>query len=68
MKDKKHHYNPLESASFRQSQLATALVSDVSYFVIRELWLIENFFKYLLTLVFSEPKCIVITKDHVVSK
>ncbi|XP_059039966.1 nebulette isoform X4 [Mustela lutreola] len=31
MKDKKHHYNPLESASFRQSQLATALVSDVKY-------------------------------------
>lgn len=61
MKDKKHHYNPLESASFRQSQLATALVSDVSYFVIRELWFIENFKKYLLTLAFSEPKCIVIT-------
>ncbi|XP_025319800.1 nebulette isoform X3 [Canis lupus dingo] len=31
MKDKKHHYNPLESPSFRQSQLATALVSDVKY-------------------------------------
>ncbi|XP_041620912.1 nebulette isoform X4 [Vulpes lagopus] len=31
MKDKKHHYNPLESASFRQIQLATALVSDVKY-------------------------------------
>ncbi|XP_032736747.1 nebulette isoform X2 [Lontra canadensis] len=31
MKDKKHHYNPLESASFRQSQLATTLVSDVKY-------------------------------------
>lgn len=34
MKDKKHHYNPLESASFRQSQLATALVSDVSFSII----------------------------------
>lgn len=33
MKDKKHHYNPLESASFRQSQLATALASNVSYFL-----------------------------------
>lgn len=31
MKDKKHRYNPLENASFRQSQLVTALVSDVSY-------------------------------------
>nr|XP_015098716.1 nebulette isoform X5 [Vicugna pacos] len=31
MKDKRHHYNPLESASFRQSQLATALASDVKY-------------------------------------
>ncbi|XP_027450570.2 nebulette isoform X2 [Zalophus californianus] len=31
MKGKKHHYNPLENASFRQSQLATALVSDVKY-------------------------------------
>ncbi|KAI4537997.1 hypothetical protein MG293_011400, partial [Ovis ammon polii] len=31
MKDKKHLYNPLESASFRQSQLATALASDVKY-------------------------------------
>nr|XP_035956027.1 nebulette isoform X3 [Halichoerus grypus] len=31
MKVKKHHYNPLENASFRQSQLATALVSDVKY-------------------------------------
>ncbi|XP_007189926.2 nebulette isoform X4 [Balaenoptera acutorostrata] len=31
MKDKKHHYNPLESASFRQSQLATALASNVNY-------------------------------------
>ncbi|EPY72890.1 nebulette [Camelus ferus] len=30
MKDKRHHYNPLESA-FRQSQLATALASDVKY-------------------------------------
>lgn len=37
MKDKKHHYNPLESPSFRQSQLATALVSDVSYFVPHDL-------------------------------
>ncbi|XP_004425365.1 PREDICTED: nebulette isoform X1 [Ceratotherium simum simum] len=31
MKDKKHHYNPLESASFRQSQLANALASNVKY-------------------------------------
>ncbi|KAI5931091.1 Nebulette [Manis javanica] len=31
MKDKKHQYNPLESASFRQSQLATALASNVKY-------------------------------------
>ncbi|XP_066886479.1 nebulette isoform X5 [Kogia breviceps] len=31
MKDKKHHYNPLESASFRQSQLATVLASNVKY-------------------------------------
>ncbi|XP_019689584.2 nebulette isoform X8 [Felis catus] len=31
MKDKKHRYNPLENASFRQSQLVTALVSDVKY-------------------------------------
>nr|XP_031300579.1 nebulette isoform X5 [Camelus dromedarius] len=31
MKDKRHHYNPLESVSFRQSQLATALASDVKY-------------------------------------
>ncbi|XP_036698722.1 nebulette isoform X5 [Balaenoptera musculus] len=31
MKDKKHHYNPLESASFRQSQLATALASNREY-------------------------------------
>ncbi|XP_043738880.1 nebulette isoform X7 [Cervus elaphus] len=31
MKDKKHLYNPLESASFRQSQLATALASNVKY-------------------------------------
>ncbi|XP_066240696.1 nebulette isoform X2 [Saccopteryx leptura] len=30
-KDKKHHYNPLESASFKQSQLATELASDVKY-------------------------------------
>ncbi|XP_063093966.1 nebulette isoform X1 [Cavia porcellus] len=31
MKDKKHHYNPLESASFRQHQLAATLASNVSY-------------------------------------
>ncbi|XP_049482883.1 nebulette isoform X4 [Panthera uncia] len=31
MKDKKHRYNPLENASFRQSQLVTALVSDREY-------------------------------------
>uniref|UniRef100_A0A8C9J1Q6 Nebulette n=1 Tax=Panthera tigris altaica TaxID=74533 RepID=A0A8C9J1Q6_PANTA len=31
MKEKKHHYNPLENASFRQSQLVTALVSDREY-------------------------------------
>lgn len=37
MKDKKHHYNPLESVSFRQSQIATELASDVSYFVSRDL-------------------------------
>ena len=37
MKDKKHHYNPLESASFRQSQLATALASNVSYFLPHDL-------------------------------
>jgi len=29
MKVKKHHYNPLENASFRQSQLATALNPSV---------------------------------------
>lgn len=37
MKDKKHCYNPLESASFRQSQLASALASNVSYFVLHDL-------------------------------
>uniref|UniRef100_A0A8I5N6L9 Nebulette n=1 Tax=Papio anubis TaxID=9555 RepID=A0A8I5N6L9_PAPAN len=31
MKDKKHHYSPLESASFRQSQLAATLASNVKY-------------------------------------
>ncbi|XP_043822277.1 nebulette isoform X4 [Dromiciops gliroides] len=31
MKDKKHQYNPLESASFRQSQFAATLASDVQY-------------------------------------
>ncbi|XP_070288692.1 nebulette isoform X2 [Myotis yumanensis] len=31
MKDKKHHYNPLESVSFKQSQLATELASNVKY-------------------------------------
>lgn len=31
MKDKKHLYNPLESASFRQSQLATALAKHVAF-------------------------------------
>ncbi|XP_048223907.1 nebulette isoform X3 [Perognathus longimembris pacificus] len=31
MKDNKHHYNPLESASFRQNQLATSLASNVKY-------------------------------------
>ncbi|KAM4813167.1 nebulette isoform X1 [Urocitellus parryii] len=31
MKDKKHHYNPLESASFKQNQLAAILASDVKY-------------------------------------
>ncbi|XP_069846583.1 nebulette isoform X6 [Dipodomys merriami] len=31
MKDKKHHYNPLDSASFRQNQLATSLASNVKY-------------------------------------
>ncbi|XP_045156150.1 nebulette isoform X3 [Echinops telfairi] len=31
MKAKKHRYNPLESASFRQSQLATTLASNVKY-------------------------------------
>ncbi|XP_016080202.1 PREDICTED: nebulette-like [Miniopterus natalensis] len=31
MKDKKHHYNPLESVSFKQSQLATELASDREY-------------------------------------
>ncbi|XP_032100012.1 nebulette isoform X9 [Sapajus apella] len=31
MKDKKHHYNPLESASFRQNQLAATLASNVKY-------------------------------------
>ncbi|XP_021096162.1 nebulette isoform X2 [Heterocephalus glaber] len=31
MKDKKHHYNPLESASFRQNQLAASLASNVNY-------------------------------------
>ncbi|XP_055970748.1 nebulette isoform X2 [Sorex fumeus] len=28
---KQHHYNPLESATFRQSQLATILASNVKY-------------------------------------
>ncbi|MBZ3885202.1 Nebulette [Sciurus carolinensis] len=31
MKDKKHHYNPLESASFKQNQIAAILASDVKY-------------------------------------
>ncbi|XP_008998259.3 nebulette isoform X2 [Callithrix jacchus] len=31
MKDKKHLYNPLESASFRQNQLAATLASNVKY-------------------------------------
>ncbi|MEJ1284391.1 nebulette [Cricetulus griseus] len=31
MKGKSHCYNPLESASFKQQQLATALASDVKY-------------------------------------
>ncbi|XP_045390460.1 nebulette isoform X4 [Lemur catta] len=31
MKDKKHHYNPLESASFRQNQFAATLASNVKY-------------------------------------
>ncbi|ELW71432.1 Nebulette [Tupaia chinensis] len=31
MKDKKHHYNPLESASFRQNQLAATLASNREY-------------------------------------
>uniref|UniRef100_H0X9Q1 Nebulette n=1 Tax=Otolemur garnettii TaxID=30611 RepID=H0X9Q1_OTOGA len=31
MKDQKHHYNPLESAVFRQNQLAATLASDVKY-------------------------------------
>ncbi|XP_045713632.1 nebulette isoform X2 [Phyllostomus hastatus] len=31
MKDKKHHYNPLESVSFKQSQLATELASNREY-------------------------------------
>uniref|UniRef100_A0A8C9BV12 Nebulette n=1 Tax=Phocoena sinus TaxID=42100 RepID=A0A8C9BV12_PHOSS len=31
VRGKKHHYNPLESTSFRQSQLATALASNVKY-------------------------------------
>ncbi|XP_074261050.1 nebulette isoform X2 [Saimiri boliviensis] len=31
MKDKKHHYNPLESAAFRQNQLAATLASNVKY-------------------------------------
>ncbi|KAK2105261.1 hypothetical protein P7K49_014775 [Saguinus oedipus] len=31
MKDKKHHYNPLDSASFRQNQLAATLASNVKY-------------------------------------
>ncbi|KAM5284036.1 nebulette isoform 9-T9 [Hipposideros larvatus] len=31
MKDKKHHYNPLESVSFKQNQLATELASNVKY-------------------------------------
>lgn len=30
MKGKTHSYNPLETASFRQHQLATVLASDVS--------------------------------------
>lgn len=43
MRDKKHHYNPLENASFRQSQLVTALVSDVSYFVPQDLCVTQLF-------------------------
>ncbi|XP_045443937.1 nebulette isoform X1 [Pipistrellus kuhlii] len=31
MKDKKHHYNPLESVLFKQNQLATELASNVKY-------------------------------------
>uniref|UniRef100_A0A8C9BKU9 Nebulette n=1 Tax=Phocoena sinus TaxID=42100 RepID=A0A8C9BKU9_PHOSS len=31
VRGKKHHYNPLESTSFRQSQLATALASNREY-------------------------------------
>ncbi|XP_074261057.1 nebulette isoform X5 [Saimiri boliviensis] len=31
MKDKKHHYNPLESAAFRQNQLAATLASNREY-------------------------------------
>lgn len=42
MKDKKHHYNPLESASFKQSQLATILASNVSYFVPYDLYVIHR--------------------------
>lgn len=54
MKDKKHHYNPLESASFRQSQLATALASNVSYFLPPDLQFTEDYFQYILILVLSD--------------
>lgn len=51
MKDKKHLYNPLESASFRQSQLATALASNVSCFLPHEWQFAEYYFQYVLILV-----------------
>lgn len=51
MKDKKHHYNPLESVSFKQSQLATELASNVSapWFIIH-----RKLFSICLILGFSE--------------
>lgn len=64
MKDKKHHYNPLESVSFKQSQLATELASNVSV-----PWLIihRKLFSIYCDSWFLRIGCVVMKQKHVIS-
>lgn len=64
MKDKKHHYNPLESVSFKQNQLATELASNVS---VSWLKIHRKLFSIYFDFWFLRVVCVVMKQNHVIS-